>query len=178
MPEQSNKTPETGSGAPHETPHTRARAEQTEKANEARHQEMIRKQGAFLQAFAKSGCIKKAAQECGIDRDNHYQWLDEDPDYAKLYSDIERRMVDEAEDALRDRALNGMEVVKTIAGAREIVREFDGEYLFFFLRAHRPDKYREHQDVTITNLGEITEALKAGRERAAKAKAELAGKQT
>jgi hypothetical protein len=135
----------------------------------ARYEERIRRQGAFLQQFAKWGTIARAARAADVDRQRHYEWLKDDAAYKKLFLAVDEEITALAEDELTERALHGIEVVKTIAGVREVLREYDAQYLFFMLKARRPDKYRERTDVTIANLGDVVARLQAGRERAAKA---------
>lgn len=137
------------------------------------YQKKIRQQDAFLQQLAKWGTIKRAAEASHVHRQRHYEWLKTDPAYAKLFAQVLEETKNLFEDELYERALYGVPTVKTIAGRREELRKFDSKYLLTVVKAMFPEKYREHHDVVIANLGEITERLIAGRERANKAKAEL-----
>lgn len=40
------------------------------------------KQRRFLAAFVTCGCIDQAARDTGVDRDNHYRWIAQEPEYA------------------------------------------------------------------------------------------------
>ena len=65
-----------------------------------------------------------------MDRKNHYLWLRQDPEYARAFEGIQ----EEASDALKDEAAR-----RAFAGSDTL--------LIFLLKARRPEKFRERQDV-------------------------------
>lgn len=107
------------------------------------------KQEAFLAAYRRSGIVTVAAREAGVHRNSYYQWLSSDPWFAKAAADAEAEAVEEVEAELRRRALDPTK--------RDTVA------LIFYLKAHRPQKYRDN--VTIRHEGtlapEVKEALAA-----------------
>lgn len=48
-----------------------------------------RDQEAFLVAFARTGIVKTAAQECGFKPVQHYRWLSDDTSYAERFNTVE-----------------------------------------------------------------------------------------
>ena len=53
---------------------------------------------AMLEALEKSmGVVSTAAKIAGINRSTHYDWLNNDPEYAKQVKDIENVAIDFAE---------------------------------------------------------------------------------
>jgi hypothetical protein len=47
----------------------------------------------------------------------------------------------------------GVERPVTVAGEREVIREYSDRMLEMLLKAHRPEKYRERYDVTTRTGG-------------------------
>jgi hypothetical protein len=70
----------------------------------------VSKKRAFLEAFkASAGSITKAAAAVGIDRSMHYQWLEKDADYQKLFEQTKREAGQAIEDEAIRRAVQGVE---------------------------------------------------------------------
>ena len=51
-------------------------------------------QGAFLAAYARRGDISKAADEAGVNRRRHYEWL-KDPDYEAAFKAAHQDCIDD-----------------------------------------------------------------------------------
>jgi hypothetical protein len=118
----------------------------------------------FFKSLLSCLVVKRAARAANIKRGRHYDWLKNDPAYAKLFAALEKEIIELLEDTLMERALYGVEKVVTIAGRREVIRKFDHRCLMFALKARRPGKYRDPADAA--RLGELSERLRAARERA------------
>lgn len=121
-----------------------------------------RKQRAFLASFAVCGRITAAAKAAGIDRSQHYEWLQEVTGYPQAFQDAGEKAADNLEDEARRRAEEGMlDAVyyqgKPI-GARRI---YSDGLMMFLLRGLRPNKYRERRDVELSgpNGGPIEQEL-------------------
>ena len=56
---------------------------------------------SFIEAFRNSGIISVGARAAGINRRRHYEWLENDPGYAKDYAEA----VEDAADALEAAAV-------------------------------------------------------------------------
>ena len=77
----------------------------------------VSRQSAFLAAFALCGRISKAADAAGHERDLHYRWLKDDPDYPALFAEAKARAVDAFEDEAKRRAVEGVFEPTTHQGA-------------------------------------------------------------
>lgn len=93
------------------------------------------KKAAFLVAYRRSGIIETAARAAGIDRRTYYKWTAADPEFAAACEQAELGAIEDVELELRRRALlKGPKTRDTTA-------------LIFYLKAHKPEKYRERFDV-------------------------------
>jgi hypothetical protein len=66
---------------------------------------------AFLEAFAITGNISKAAEVAGIHRQSHYDWLSDGeggPAYKKAFDQAEEEFADRVRDMVRRRAIDGV----------------------------------------------------------------------
>lgn len=101
------------------------------------------KKTAFLAAYRMRGSITRAAKDVGIDRDNHYLWLYEDPEYAEEFA--------------RSRLIAG-EVIEEEAVLRATREENPSDtLLIFILKGLKPNVYREYfkHEMTGANGGPI-----------------------
>jgi len=98
----------------------------------------------FLEVFRKCGNVSAAAEKAGIQRINHYKWLERDSKYAQAFRDAEQEAVDALELEARRRAQVGWDEPVYQAG-RQVgtVRKYDSRLLMFLLKSLRPEKYRE-----------------------------------
>lgn len=139
----------------------------------------VSRQSAFLAAFALCGRISKAADAAGHERDLHYRWLKDDPDYPALFAEAKARAVDAFEDEAKRRAVEGVFEPTTHQGAfvypvigyrRDAKGRFDptkpihsktpygvmklsDRLLEFLLRGAKPETYREARTVEISGPG-------------------------
>jgi hypothetical protein len=67
------------------------------------------RQGRFLRALAKCGCIARACRAADLDRRLAYRWRDSDPDFARRWKAAAARGTDLIRDELMERALVGRE---------------------------------------------------------------------
>lgn len=101
---------------------------------------------AFLAAFRVTASRQKAAVAAGIDRSTHYDWMRTDQKYRQEMERAEEQIGDMLEDEAIRRAYEGIEKPITIAGERELIREYSDTLLIFTLKRFKPDKYRERYD--------------------------------
>src|ERR1017187_220053 len=140
----------------------------------------VSRQSAFLAAFGISGRVSKAAKASGQERDLHYRWLKEDPDYPALFAEAKARAVQAWEDEAVKRATEGVFEANSHQGAfvypikgfhknpetglpdpdRPIygktpygVTKLSDRLLEFLLRGAKPETYREQRTVEITGAG-------------------------
>lgn len=127
---------------PHET------QENGEPRVEARQRRRIKHQETFLDKYAELGEVCAAADAAGIDRSSHYHWLKTDEEYVKRFEDLEGNRVQRGNDTAYRLGVVGVLVPKTVAGARELVREHDPKVLIRWLETHDP-KWRQHKIVEL-----------------------------
>ncbi len=117
----------------------------------------------FLEAFRLCGNVTEAAAKAGIDRRQHYRWLDEDKkkaeakrSYWKAFTDAEDEAVEALEKEARRRALDGWEEPVFHLGKRvDVIRKYSDVLLIFLLKGHRPAKYRERFEHTGSDGGPV-----------------------
>jgi hypothetical protein len=131
------------------------------------------KQDAFLEAYARLGNIAGAARAAGIERVDHYRWLEKDAAYTERFTQAEDEAADMLEQEARRRAMLGSQ--RPVFHKGEIVghlTEYSDTLLIFLMKGARPQKYRERVDVEskveITAAKDLVERLARGRQRAAK----------
>lgn len=117
------------------------------------------KKNKFLNALAKLGSVKAAAEDAGIDRTTHYTWLD-DESYKKAYERARQIAADALEEEARRRAVEGYI-------GKDGVREYSDKLLIALLKANFPDRYKERVEskVELSGAVGIVDALKEARER-------------
>lgn len=140
------------------------------------------KRPAFLSAYVRTASITKAARAARIERQLHYRWLDEDPDYPKQFAAAQREAAQLLEDEAIRRAHEGIvkpltykgqfsyktrpkrnadgsivqENGKTVYeeyGAPLAIREYSDGMMMFLLRGFMPAKYRENSSVELSGPG-------------------------
>lgn len=102
----------------------------------------------FLMALEEHFNVSRAAKVAGCTRQWAYHERKADPEFAAAWGEIEHAWVDAAEAEIYRRAVEGVD--RPVFYKGEIVghvREFSDQLLVTFLKAHRPEKYREKQDV-------------------------------
>ena len=112
------------------------------------------KQNAFLNALAKTGTVKGAAQLSGESRANHYRWLEDDA-YRVGVSRARRMAADLLEDEAWRRGVEGDErAVYNKRGIRvDTVRYYSDRLLEKLLAANLPEKYKERVEQTVVGDG-------------------------
>jgi hypothetical protein len=136
-------------------------------------QNLAPKKRAFLAAYGETCNIGRAAKAAGIDRQSHYDWLAADENYRQAFKAAREQAVDALEDEAVRRANEGVERAVTVAGEREIVKEYSDTVLIFLLKGARPERYRDNlwlEGAFQLNVAAITERLRQGRERVARMK--------
>lgn len=118
------------------------------------HVASLKKKEAFLAAYRENGNITLSAEQIGIARRTHYDWLASDPDYAAAFADAENHAIDRLEQEARRRAVEGTEKPVYQGGKRVgAVREYSDTLLIFLLKGARPEKYRERISTELTGKG-------------------------
>jgi len=114
------------------------------------------KVSSFLAALMIYGNVTKAANETGIDRQRWYEWRSGDVDFAKAWNEAAQIGVEALEDEARRRAFDGVDQpIYHLGNKIDTVKKYSDTLLIFLLKAHRPEKYRERQEISGPNGGPI-----------------------
>jgi transposase-like protein len=102
------------------------------------------KKRLFLEAFAQAGTITQAAKSVGINRDCHYSWLSNDPEYGLAFDDAQEQAIERLEAEMLRRGVEGVEE-PVFHGGVEVgtIRRYSDTLLIFALKGLRPERYRE-----------------------------------
>lgn len=95
----------------------------------------------FLELLRAGETVVDASRACGFDRGRFYNWRDADPAFAAEWERAYTDGTDALEAEAQRRGVVGVEKPVTVAGQRELVREYSDTLLIFLLKARRPDKY-------------------------------------
>lgn len=130
-------------------------------------QNVTPKKRAFLLAYVECGQLFKAALCAKINRQTHYHWLRDDPEYVNLFEQAKREMGEMLESEAIRRANEG--VVEPIVyqgnftypldenGKQDRtkeplgIRKYSDTLLIFLLKGAIPEKYKERHEHTGPN---------------------------
>lgn len=127
------------------------------------------KQRGFLVAYAALGRVDLAAEAAKIERASHYRWLREHADYRAAFEQSREQVAQRLEDEAFRRAHDGVERPVTVAGERELIREYSDTLLIFLLKGAKPERYRERFSAELAApgggelFGTLAEAIRASR---------------
>lgn len=132
-------------------------AERTQRARRA----------AFLKEFARIGNITRACEASGLGRTTHYDWLKEDPAYREQFELAEEEAADRLESEARRRAeegfdeyvVSGGKLIYGDDGTPLLQRRYSDALMALLLKAHKPDKYRDRQQVEHSGEVRTVQAL-------------------
>ena len=87
-----------------------------------------------------------------VGRTTHYEWLERSPEYRRAFEAAKEDAADNLEAEVYRRAVKGVRkpVGWYMGKAGGYVREFSDVLLIFYLKALRPEKYRERVDLRAT----------------------------
>lgn len=119
----------------------------------------------FLIAFAEMGNRSRAARLVGVNAATVWQWRRSDRKFAAAYTRAEEIAVDLAEDELVRRATEGI-IEPVFQGGHLVggIRKFNDQLLMFYLKANKPEKYRDQTDINVKH--DVADRLIKARERA------------
>lgn len=122
-----------------------------------------KKRARFLDTLAECGNVSQAAKVAATSRDSVYRLRADDAVFASAWDDALQSAADKLEQEAWRRAHDGVEEPLTCArglitdadGNPVTVRKYSDTLLIFLLKGARPEKYREHLNVTAqaTSLG-------------------------
>lgn len=130
---------------------------------------------AFLTAYLRLGNVARACEASEISHDRVRRAYLKVPEFREAFDDARQLIADRLEDALRERAVEGVERLKfdkngdacldPRTGLPYIEKEFSDHAAIFLLKGLRPERYRERYEYTgreggpmetkITNLADL-----------------------
>jgi DNA-binding phage protein len=104
------------------------------------------KRAKFLRVLEDSGNVTAAAHAAGMSKSSVYQLRARDAEFAKAWDMTLATALDDVEQALIARALNGVEKTKYYRDKKiGVEREYSDTLAMFLLRRHRPRIYADMQ---------------------------------
>ena len=112
---------------------------------------LTKSQLAFLAAWNKRPTVKGAAEDSGIDRRSHYEWMKDDPEYAAAFTEARTALIDALESEAFRRAHDGT-LKPVYQGGQKVgeIREFSDALMVKLLQANAPDKYTDRMKHHVT----------------------------
>lgn len=113
------------------------------------------KKRAFLLAYIDTGGrITESSKRVKITRQMHYDWLEDDIEYAKAFEQAKDEAAATLEDEAVRRAVDGTTKPIFYQGEKcGEVQEYSDSLMMFLLKGLRPDKYRERSAIEHTGPG-------------------------
>lgn len=116
---------------------------------------------AFCAALAETCNVGKACAAVGVSRYTAYKWRKVVPDFAEAWDEAMKAGVLGLEDEAHRRAFEGTDEPVWHQGAQcGTVRKYSDTLAIFLLKAHAPEKYREHSKVELNGhlaIGDMSE---------------------
>lgn len=132
-----------------------------------------RQKKAFLEAYADTANVTAAAIAAGVGRRTHYDWLEDDEQYAADFQQAGEQAVDLLELEARRRGAEGVDepvihqgqlcgrwvndkgetVQPDAPGATMIpltIKRYSDTLLIFLMKGARPEKYRDNSKMVVT----------------------------
>lgn len=115
----------------------------------------------FIKELAKRANVSDAAKAAAIDRTTAYRWREAEPDFKERWDEAIETAIDAMEREAHRRAFTGIKkpivgrVGKDKDGIVTHVTEYSDGLATLLLKAHRPEKYRERQEVAHTGKVEV-----------------------
>lgn len=102
------------------------------------------RRAAFLKVLSDTGNVQTAAESIDVLRSTVYNWRRKDKEFSKAWDEALDIAADRVEAVFWDRVINGVEEPVFYQGKQvATVRKYDNRALLEFLKAAKPDKYRE-----------------------------------
>lgn len=102
----------------------------------------------FIAALRNSGNVRASCFQAGVGRRTAYNHRDRSKEFAADWDEAIEDACDAMEGEAFRRAMSGIEKPVTVAGKREVIKDYSDTLLIFLLKAHRPGKFREKVEHT------------------------------
>lgn len=109
------------------------------------------KKRALLAAYTETARVASAAKAADVDRNMHYHWLRDDPEYAKAFAVAQQMAAQTLEDEAVRRARDG--VMHPVIWRGVITNhylDYSDTLLIFLLKGQMPAKYGDRIDQRIS----------------------------
>ena len=100
----------------------------------------------FVAALRNVGVMRYACDQVKVSKSTVARWRAADPAFEAAVLEALDDAVEVMEREAFRRAVVGTERPVTVAGQREVIRDFSDVLLIFLLKANRPEKYRERYE--------------------------------
>jgi hypothetical protein len=110
----------------------------------------------FLHELKRTCNVTKASQKINISRITAYSAKEANPEFAAAWENALQEGVDLLEEKARQRAFGGIE--RNVYYQGKVVgkqKEYSDGLTMFLLKAHRPEKYRDNQDIKLKHSGGV-----------------------
>jgi hypothetical protein len=118
----------------------------------------------FLDAFAVSCSVQKAARWAGVHRQCHYDWLKQDSTYPSRFAEARQRAADMLEDEAVRRAKDGVRRPLVYKGKQVYIQgepiyqiEYSDQLLIRLLEAYNPERFKRRNETTFQWSGDLSE---------------------
>jgi hypothetical protein len=113
-------------------------------------------QAKFLAAYSEHANVTLACKAAGVERKQHYRWLDGDPEFATRFKQAYKAACDAVDAEIRRRGLLGYEEPVFFQG-RECgqITKYDSTLLIFFAKGLMPEKYKDNYKAEINLTGKV-----------------------
>lgn len=118
-------------------------------------------QQRFIDAFVETCSITKACKFTGIEKQNHYNWLNSHRGYQAAFRQAQVAASGVLEDEAIRRAVDGVEKAVTVAGEREIITVHSDSLLAILLKAWLPEKYKDRTEHSVAFDGDVSKLTDA-----------------
>ena len=102
-----------------------------------------KKKELFLAELREGWSVTRAARAAGMSRATAYLWREKDAEFARAWDDAKEDGVDRLEDIAKQRAFDGSDTL-----------------VIFLLKANRPDKYRDTQQISFDSQAPLKVTFK------------------
>ena len=109
----------------------------------------------FLEMFPSLFTISSTCKAVQMSRRNFYNWLQDDPEFARDFEDAKKMVIETLEQEVRRRAVEGVEK-PVYQGGKLVgsVQEYSDILLMFYLKGLCPERYRDNYQVQV-NAGQV-----------------------
>lgn len=103
--------------------------------------ELLKEQIAFLNAYMVKATISGASKLSKVHHLYHYQWLDDDPQYATAFARIRAVVLDHETELIKQRGVAGYDEPLSYKGklTGDVARKYSDTIAIAYLKANRPE---------------------------------------